>query len=207
MTFGCQSCGQAKKIQYGGRWWLPPSSGHGEFCESMFAHGLFMYQKCFNYAHTNLLFGLYRFVWIIDLLVTLPNPYFKAPSRPSTHEMLRAKEHTPIFHSSVVFTLDSHLILLRSLGVHHFYWWFCEKNYLYILQIYLYTLIWANMHFEHTNFGTFKIFKKKIVNVIFYININILAKKILFGYECWHLCIYIELIVDLVHMHIAKNLF
>ncbi len=30
------------KIYYkGGRWWLPPSPGRGEFCESEFAHGLF----------------------------------------------------------------------------------------------------------------------------------------------------------------------
>jgi hypothetical protein len=30
---------------------------------------------------------------------------------------------------------------------------------------------------------------------------------ILFGYECWLPCIYIDLIVDLIHMQIAKNLF
>jgi hypothetical protein len=46
----------------GGRWWLPLSSGRGESCESMFAHGLFVHQKCFNYAWTNLLFGLCRSV-------------------------------------------------------------------------------------------------------------------------------------------------
>jgi hypothetical protein len=26
-----------------GRWWLPSSSGHGEFCESMFARGSFVH--------------------------------------------------------------------------------------------------------------------------------------------------------------------
>jgi hypothetical protein len=31
-----------------------PSSGHEESCESVFAHGLFVHQKCSNYALTNL---------------------------------------------------------------------------------------------------------------------------------------------------------
>jgi hypothetical protein len=39
-----------------------PSLIHGESCESMFAHGLSMHQKCSNYALTNLLFGLCRFM-------------------------------------------------------------------------------------------------------------------------------------------------
>ncbi len=34
----------------------------GESCESMFAHGLSMHQKCSNYALTNLLFDLCRSV-------------------------------------------------------------------------------------------------------------------------------------------------
>ncbi len=51
------------------------------------------------------------------MLVTLPSPYPTTPTNPSTPEILRAKEHTPTPHSSVVFTLDSHLSLLRSLGV------------------------------------------------------------------------------------------
>jgi hypothetical protein len=31
---------------------------HGESCESVFAHGLSVHQKCSNYALINLLFGL-----------------------------------------------------------------------------------------------------------------------------------------------------
>jgi hypothetical protein len=69
--------------------------------------GLSVHQKCFNYALTNLLFGLRKFVWIIDLLVTRPSPHFKAPSRLSTFEMLWATERTPTFYPSVVFTLNS----------------------------------------------------------------------------------------------------
>jgi hypothetical protein len=45
-----------------GRWWLPPSSSRGEFCESVFARGSSMHQKCSNYAPTNLLFGLCKFM-------------------------------------------------------------------------------------------------------------------------------------------------
>jgi hypothetical protein len=44
------------------------SLGHGESCEFVFAHGSFVHQKCFNYALTNLLFGLCKFVWVIDCL-------------------------------------------------------------------------------------------------------------------------------------------
>jgi hypothetical protein len=41
--------------------------------------------------------------------------------RPSTLEMLQAKEHTPIPHPSVVFTLDSYIVeSIKELGVHHY---------------------------------------------------------------------------------------
>jgi hypothetical protein len=32
--FGCDPCGEAQNILYGGRWWLLPSLGRGESCES-----------------------------------------------------------------------------------------------------------------------------------------------------------------------------
>ncbi len=38
--FGCRCRGKTQRILYGGRWWLPSSSGHGEFCESKVARGL-----------------------------------------------------------------------------------------------------------------------------------------------------------------------
>jgi hypothetical protein len=44
MTFGCWSHGQAQSILQGGRWWLPPSSGRDESCESMFTCGSFVHQ-------------------------------------------------------------------------------------------------------------------------------------------------------------------
>jgi len=39
-----------------------PSLGHGESRESVFVHGLSVHQKCSNYALTNFLFGLCKFV-------------------------------------------------------------------------------------------------------------------------------------------------
>jgi hypothetical protein len=97
---------------------FPQSLDHGESCEFVFARDEYVHQKCSNYAITNLLFGLCRFVSVIDLLITLPNPYLITLARPSTPEMLRTMERTPTLHSFVVFTIDSHLSLLRSLGVH-----------------------------------------------------------------------------------------
>jgi hypothetical protein len=38
--FGCRCHGEAQRILYGGSWWLPPSPGHGESCESRVARGL-----------------------------------------------------------------------------------------------------------------------------------------------------------------------
>jgi len=39
-SFGCRCHGETQRILYGGRWWLPPSLGRGESCESRIAHGL-----------------------------------------------------------------------------------------------------------------------------------------------------------------------
>ncbi len=85
----------------------------------MFTHGSFVHQKCSSSTLTNLLFGLCICMWVIDLLVTFPNPYPEALTHPSTLEVLQAKEHNPTPHSSVVFILDSHLNPLKSLGVCH----------------------------------------------------------------------------------------
>jgi len=34
VPFGCSSRGELQRILYGGRWWLPPNPGRGEFCVS-----------------------------------------------------------------------------------------------------------------------------------------------------------------------------
>jgi hypothetical protein len=70
MTFGATPMASHKECYIGGRWWLPPTSGHGESCESVYARGLSVHQKCFNYVLTNLLFSLCKSIWIIDPLVT-----------------------------------------------------------------------------------------------------------------------------------------
>jgi hypothetical protein len=35
VPFGCRCGGVTQRILYGGRWWLPPSSGRGESSESV----------------------------------------------------------------------------------------------------------------------------------------------------------------------------
>jgi hypothetical protein len=45
------------------------------------------------------------------MLVTLPSPHLKTPTRPSTLEVLRAKEHAPTPYFFIVFTWDLDLSL------------------------------------------------------------------------------------------------
>jgi hypothetical protein len=102
-----------------GRWWLPPSLGRGESCESMFARGSSVHQKCSNYALTNLLFGLCKSVWVIELLVNLPSPHPGTLARPSTPEVLWAKEHTPTPSPSTICTFGLVVSPYKSLGVRY----------------------------------------------------------------------------------------
>jgi hypothetical protein len=62
MTFGCNPVVNHREYYNGEGGGLPPSFGRGESCEFMYAHDSFIHQKCFNYAITNLLFGLCRFM-------------------------------------------------------------------------------------------------------------------------------------------------
>jgi hypothetical protein len=62
---------------------LPPSLSCGGSCESMFALGLSMHQRCSSYALTNLLVGLCKSVWIVDLHVNLLHPILKLQHAPS----------------------------------------------------------------------------------------------------------------------------
>jgi hypothetical protein len=87
----------------------------------MFIRGLSVHQKCFSYALTNLLFGLWRSMWIINMLVTRTSPHPKAPAHPSTPKVLRTRERAPIPCFFCYFSpLDSQLNLSRSLGVHQY---------------------------------------------------------------------------------------
>jgi len=75
-----------------------------------------MHQKCSNYALTNLLFGLCRSMWIIELLVTLPGPHFKAPARPFIPKVLRAKERAPTPYPSTIFTFRLAIETTKKFG-------------------------------------------------------------------------------------------
>jgi hypothetical protein len=85
--------------------------------ECVIAHGSSVHQKCSNYALTNLLCGLCKFVWIIDSLVICPSPHPRTLA-PSTPKVLRATKHTQLLILSLFSTLDSRLSLSRSLGVY-----------------------------------------------------------------------------------------
>jgi hypothetical protein len=54
--FGCRCYGETQRILYGGRWWLPPSPGCGESCESRVARGLSQHWRC-SRKWTNQLVG------------------------------------------------------------------------------------------------------------------------------------------------------
>jgi hypothetical protein len=91
-----------KEYYKGGRWWLALSPSCGESCESMFVCGLYVHQKCCNYALTNLFFICA--VWIIDPLVIHLRPHLKILARLSTPQVMRAMERTPTPYPFVVFT-------------------------------------------------------------------------------------------------------
>jgi hypothetical protein len=79
--------------------------------------------KCSNYTLTNLLFGLCKFVWIIDLLVTHPSPHPRVPTHPFTSEVLRARECTPTPYPFVVFTFGLIVESIKEFGVRHMQGW------------------------------------------------------------------------------------
>jgi hypothetical protein len=57
VPFGCKCGRKAKRILYGGRWWLPLNPGCGESSESKVAYGLSQHQECSECELTNLLVG------------------------------------------------------------------------------------------------------------------------------------------------------
>jgi len=72
--------------------------------------------KCPNYALSNLLFGLYRSMWVIDLLFNLSTPHHRVLTRPFTSKVLRAKEHAPIPFFCVTFTFGFAVESIKELG-------------------------------------------------------------------------------------------
>ncbi len=98
----------------------PPSLGHGEFCEFVYVCVSFVHQKCYNYALTNLLFGLCRSMWIVDPLVICSSPHPEAPTCPfpPPRKCYKLWNIPQLFFLPLFSFLNSHLNLLRSLGVH-----------------------------------------------------------------------------------------
>jgi hypothetical protein len=85
----------------------------------MFAHGSSVHQKWSNYTLTNLLFGLCRFVWIFDPLITRLNPHPKALACPFTPKMLRTRECTPTPYPFAIFTFGLAIESIKEFGVCH----------------------------------------------------------------------------------------
>jgi hypothetical protein len=98
---------------------------------SPFAHGLSVHQKCSSYALINLLFKLCRFMWVIELLITLPSPHPGALACPFTSKVLRAEERAPT-PPFVVFTFRLTMNPSRSLGVCHLCFFVILKTWLWI---------------------------------------------------------------------------
>jgi hypothetical protein len=119
------------------RWWLPPNLGHGESCEFVYACDSSVHQKCSNHALTNLLFGLYRFVWIIDLLVIHHSSHPEALACPSTLEVLWARKRTliPFVISNFGFAFESFkecggalvVVIMQFLPLLQYLWTICFR--------------------------------------------------------------------------------
>ncbi len=95
-----------------------------------------------------MLFGLCRFVWIIDLLVTRLSPHPKTLTRPSTLEMLRAKEHTLIPYPFIVFRLGFEVEFIKELQVHHNPYFNFNK----VIKLFSLSCLHPNVKIEYINF-------------------------------------------------------
>ncbi len=106
-----------------GKWWFSPNPSRGESCEScefVYVRGLFVHQKCSNYALSNLLFGLCQSIWIIGSLIICFNPYPRIPAHPSYPQNVMNYEMYLIIFLLLFSFSDSHLSLLRHLGVRQY---------------------------------------------------------------------------------------
>jgi hypothetical protein len=111
--FGCRLCGQPQSILWGGRWWLPPSPGCGEFSVSMLPV-VCPSTKGAPTMHQPLCVGCVQAHVSEWNLSTLPSPIPELQHAPLPLKVLWAKEHAPITPFFVVFYLDSHLSPSRS---------------------------------------------------------------------------------------------
>jgi len=75
--------------------------------------------KCFNYTLTNLLFGLCRFVWVIELFINLPSPISELQHTLLPPKCCKLGSAPQLLLFPLSSPLDSQLSPSRSLGVHH----------------------------------------------------------------------------------------
>ncbi len=75
--------------------------------------------KCSNYALTNLLFGLCRSVWVIELLVNLPSPILELQHTLLPPKCYKLGNAPQLFLLPLSSSLDLQLNPSRRLGVHH----------------------------------------------------------------------------------------
>jgi len=69
-----------------------------------------------NYALTDLLFGLCKSMWVIELLVNLLSPHPRSSKHPSTPKVLWTKEYNPASSPSDVFTFGLAVECIKELG-------------------------------------------------------------------------------------------
>jgi hypothetical protein len=118
MTFGVGPVARHKEYYKGEGGGFPPNPSCDKSCEFMYAHGSSMHQEFYNYALTNLLFGLCKPIWIVDSLVIFHSPYprvltclFYPP------KCCKLENASQLFFLLLFPPLNSHLSFTRSLGV------------------------------------------------------------------------------------------
>ncbi len=73
--------------------------------------------KCSNYVLTNLLFGLCKYVWVIEVLFDLPSPISELQHAPQPPKCCKLGSAPQLFLLPLFPPLDSQLSPSRSLGV------------------------------------------------------------------------------------------
>jgi hypothetical protein len=76
-------------------------------------------KKCIDYALTNLLFGLCRFMWIIEPLVARPNPISELQHAVLPPKCYEPKNVPQLFLLLLSSPFDLQLNPSKNLGVHH----------------------------------------------------------------------------------------
>jgi hypothetical protein len=118
MTFGCWS--HAKhKVYYKGEGGDFPKFGSWWVLWVRVCPWLVCASKCSNYALTNLLFGLCKFVWASELFITLPSPIPEFQHTPLPPKCYELRSVPQLFLLPLFSPLDLQLSPSRNLGLRH----------------------------------------------------------------------------------------